>query len=215
MNTNPNAKTILCYGDSNTWGAVPITVERYPADIRWPGVLQNTLGNGYEVINEGLCGRTFVAHNPEKPRHTGITHLDSILRSQRPFDLMTIMLGTNDVKTIYNLTAKDIGDHLEQTVEFIKNKLKDFGPLPKVIIICPPAIVVPNTGDLEATMIPGVEISKELPDLFKKIAEKNNFSFINAGDFISLENTDGYHLDTEDHHKLGIKVVEEVKALLS
>lgn len=53
-----SAKTILCYGDSNTWGNVPSSFLRYPRDVRWPAVLQNLLGEDYEVISEGLCGRT-------------------------------------------------------------------------------------------------------------------------------------------------------------
>lgn len=58
-------KTILCYGDSNTWGYVPgsldfktVYVERYPRTIRWPGLLQQYLGSEYYVVEEGLNGRT-------------------------------------------------------------------------------------------------------------------------------------------------------------
>jgi lysophospholipase L1-like esterase len=32
-------RTILCYGDSNTWGYEPATGNRFPEDVRWPGVL--------------------------------------------------------------------------------------------------------------------------------------------------------------------------------
>lgn len=31
-------KQILCYGDSNTWGFIPGTKERYPWEIRWTGI---------------------------------------------------------------------------------------------------------------------------------------------------------------------------------
>ena len=51
-------KNILCFGDSNTWGYEPLVARRYPADVRWPGVLQNSLGDGFRVIEEGLNGRT-------------------------------------------------------------------------------------------------------------------------------------------------------------
>ena len=36
-------KTILCYGDSNTFGYIPETGMRYPKSIRWPGHLQEVL----------------------------------------------------------------------------------------------------------------------------------------------------------------------------
>jgi hypothetical protein len=39
-------KTILCFGDSNTLGARPLTsldnIPRYGPDIRWGGVLRTT-----------------------------------------------------------------------------------------------------------------------------------------------------------------------------
>lgn len=215
MNTNPNAKVILCYGDSNTWGAIPVTIQRYPIDVRWPGVMQNILGNDYEVISEGLCGRTLVAANPEKPRHTGITHLDAILRSQRPFDLMTIMLGTNDVKTIYGLSAKDIAQHLEQTLEFIKNKLEEFGTLPKILIICPALVTKPKDKEIEDLMKPGIEIFKELPDLYKKVAEKYNCLYLNASDYVSSSEIDGYHMSAESHKILGGIIAEIIKKALN
>jgi lysophospholipase L1-like esterase len=75
MNTNPGAKVVVCYGDSNTWGAHPFDDDRFPANIRWVGVVQDLLGPEYEVINEGLCGRTFVAEDPVKPFRTGIAML--------------------------------------------------------------------------------------------------------------------------------------------
>jgi lysophospholipase L1-like esterase len=57
-------KTVLCYGDSNTWGYDPLTQDRFPRDTRWPGILRHELGEGYLVIEEGLNGRTTVWDDP-------------------------------------------------------------------------------------------------------------------------------------------------------
>ena len=57
-------KTILCYGDSNTWGWDPISESRFDKDVRWPGVLRKALGDDYEVISEGLPGRTTIWTDP-------------------------------------------------------------------------------------------------------------------------------------------------------
>ena len=54
------AKRIVCYGDSNTWGSDPATRDRFPPDVRWTGVLARELGDGYQIIEEGLPGRTTV-----------------------------------------------------------------------------------------------------------------------------------------------------------
>ena len=57
-------KTILCYGDSNTWGYEPATKERYSRAERWTGILQRELGADYYVVEEGLNGRTTVWDDP-------------------------------------------------------------------------------------------------------------------------------------------------------
>ncbi len=51
-------KNILCFGDSNTHGYMPGIGSRYPRNVRWTGKLQEILGGGYYVIEEGLTGRT-------------------------------------------------------------------------------------------------------------------------------------------------------------
>ena len=52
-------KNILCYGDSNTWGFIPGTGERLEKDRRWTGVVQNRLGSGYRIIEDGINGLVF------------------------------------------------------------------------------------------------------------------------------------------------------------
>lgn len=51
-------KYILCYGDSNTWGASPDQLPRFGFETRWPGVVQRLLGGAVHVYENGLCGRT-------------------------------------------------------------------------------------------------------------------------------------------------------------
>ena len=46
-------KTVLCYGDSITWGFSPADQTRFAFEVRWPGVVQTTLGADYRVIEEG------------------------------------------------------------------------------------------------------------------------------------------------------------------
>ena len=53
-------RRILCYGDSNTWGYEPATGNRFPEDVRWPGVLAREVGNDFWVIEEALNGWTTV-----------------------------------------------------------------------------------------------------------------------------------------------------------
>ena len=51
-------KTVLCYGDSLTWGHIAGGGGRHPYRDRWPSVLEAALGPEVKVIPEGLNGRT-------------------------------------------------------------------------------------------------------------------------------------------------------------
>ena len=55
---------ILCYGDSNTWGYTPGTGERHAPDVRWTGVLRRLLGEGWEVLEEGMNGNGRILVRP-------------------------------------------------------------------------------------------------------------------------------------------------------
>lgn len=201
MEIKDSAKTIVCYGDSNTWGQVP-KKDRYPRSIRWTNILQKILGDEYEIISEGLPGRTFVSVNQTKPYLTGITHLKSIIETHNPIDLMIIMLGTNDVKLMYNLTAEDIAKNLEETIIFVQKDIKD------ILVICPPEIIIPENNDLNPEFVRGPEISKKLPPLYKTIAEKYGCKFLDANEHIKSSKIDGFHWDESEHAKFAEAVAK-------
>jgi lysophospholipase L1-like esterase len=81
---------------------------RYDFDDRWPGTLQKALGSNYQVIEEGLDGRTTDAPDPGSPiagaQLDGSAYLPACLASHLPVDLVVIMLGTNDLKPVFNRT---------------------------------------------------------------------------------------------------------------
>ena len=112
-------KTILCYGDSNTWGYDPANQTRYPRDVRWPGVLRNGLGDGYIVIEEGLNGRTTVWDDPIELDKNGATYLRPCIQTHKPLDFVIIMLGTNDLKTRFSLPAYDIASGAGVLVDIV------------------------------------------------------------------------------------------------
>ena len=209
MNTNPKAKRILCFGDSNTRGMIPVVGGFYPVALSWPGQVQNMLGDKFEIIAEGLYGRTIIVKEVGKPFKTGITHLEAILKSHIPLDLLIIMLGTNDVKGRHHLNAIQISGHLNQFIVKAREILED--PKFNILIICPPAVVVPKSGILAERMIPGPETFKKLPKLYEKVAKANNCFYINAGDYVSVFETDGFHMDEMAHKKLATVVVRMIQ----
>ena len=52
----------------------------------------------YEIIEEGLNGRTTVWDDPIEGFKNGSLQLPPCLESQKPLDLVVLMLGTNDLK---------------------------------------------------------------------------------------------------------------------
>ena len=108
-------KNVLCFGDSNTYGYDPAgmrdgTAVRYAQDVRWCGVVQRDLGEGWHVIEEGLNGRTTVRDDMchLDTNLNGVRALPMLLEAHKPLDAIVIMLGTNDCKTVFGVTASDI-----------------------------------------------------------------------------------------------------------
>jgi lysophospholipase L1-like esterase len=207
-------KTVLCYGDSNTWGSDPETGERFSEDVRWPGVLARNLGEGYRVIEEGLPGRTTVWDDPiEGDYKNGRTYLTPCLESHRPVDLITLMLGTNDLKWRFGTSASDIAQAASSLAEMMMRS--GCGPeegAPAVILIAPPAIA--KLTDM-AQMFDGAgEKSRQFPEHYARFAEKIGCEFLDASEVIVSSDVDGIHLDPGEHRKLGEAVSVRIRQIL-
>ena len=135
-------KTIVCYGDSNTWGHNPATQDRFPIEQRWTGVLAQELGAGYRIVEEGLGGRTTIWDDPIEEWRNGKTYLLPCLWSHRPIDLVTIMLGTNDLKERFSVSAYDIAAGAGVIVDLtLRSGAGPNGGAPQVLLMAPPVIV--------------------------------------------------------------------------
>ncbi|NTW71241.1 MAG: SGNH/GDSL hydrolase family protein [Eubacteriaceae bacterium] len=201
---------ILCFGDSNTWGYDPETGNRFPKNIRWTGILQEKLGDGYEIIEEGLNGRTTVFKDPFQWTHDreGSKYLPTCLMSHRPLDVVIILLGTNDMKAIYNADAWTIAKGVGTLVDVVKTLLSG-EESPKVIVISPP-----NTSkfsDFALQFLGADEKIKDIPQEYRRMAQEKGVSFLNATQWVMASQVDGIHLDEEGHMILAEKVYEYLK----
>lgn len=209
-------KTIVCYGDSNTWGYDPVGQNRFSFEVRWPGVMRKTLGVGYWIIEEGLGGRTTVFDDPIELHRNGRTYLTPCLLSHRPFDLITIMLGTNDLKARFNVPAADIARGAGALVEMVQKSDAGINDRPpKVLLICPPPIA-PLAGTRLADMFTDAEAkSRELAQHYRNVALELGCDFMNAGDVITSSPVDAIHFEANEHRKLGEAVAARVRDMLA
>lgn len=206
-------RTILCYGDSNTWGYAPATAERYSQDERWTGVLRQELGASYLIIEEGLNGRTTVWDDPIEGYKNGKEYLIPCLESHKPLDLVIIMLGTNDLKMRFSLPAYDIANGAGVLVDVVQKSAAgpDEGP-PKVLLIAPPPVAKLTEF---AEMFEGAgPKSRKFSEHYRRVAEEYGCELLDASEVIVSSDIDGIHFEPGEHRKLGQAVADAVRRIL-
>jgi lysophospholipase L1-like esterase len=204
---------ILCFGDSNTWGYDPATQERFPRNIRWTGVLQESLGQGYRVIEEGLNGRTTVWEDPVEGDKMGKRHLLPCLESQAPLDLVVLMLGTNDLKARYSAPPADIASGVGVLVDIIaRSAAGKSGKEPLVLLMAPPPLA--RLSAFADMFGGGTQKALHLGRLYAEIAKSRGCHFLDTQSIIRSSDLDGIHLEAAQHRVLGEAVAREVKKIL-
>lgn len=214
-------KTILCFGDSNTWGFIPESLmepfpRRHPLTVRWTGVLAEVLGKGFRVVEEGQNGRTTVHEDPINICRKGKDYLPACLESHKPVDLVVLMLGTNDLKSIFNAAVSDVANGARVLAQMILDS--NTGPAnraPQLLLVCPPEVgSLAHLPDLDARIPNGRARSLELPRHYRGIASVLGCAYLNAQEIVTTSPVDGLHLDAEEHGKLGLAIGDKVKEML-
>ena len=202
--------SILCFGDSNTWGYDPFTKGRYEYEHRWPGVLQKLLGENYRVLEEGLNGRTTVWDDPVEDgtgTKNGLKHLPVCLSTHSPLDLIIMMLGTNDLKRRFSSSPLESAMGLERLIRTVR--FHDYYPInkvPEILVVSPPKIgqLTEEFQNFFAADIS--EKSREFGGHIRSICEKNSCLFLDAAEVVSPDPSDAIHLSRESHLTLGATI---------
>ena len=194
-------KQILCFGDSNTYGLIPGTKDRYPWEVRWTGILAEGIREkGFQVVEEGLCGRTTVFEDELRDNRRGAAVLPMILESHQPLEKVVLMLGTNDCKTIYQASAEVIGKGVEKLVHQIQAADENI----EILLVSP---ILLGEGVGEEGYDPefnqeSVETSKGLKAVYEQVAKRNGCAFLAASDYAKASGADREHLDEKGHRQL-------------
>ncbi len=208
-------KRIVCFGDSNTYGLDAEGACRYDENTRWPCILAKQLGEGYSVVEEGLCGRTSVFQDPLKEGMAGIDYITPCMLSHKPIDLLIIMLGTNDAKERFSATSRNIADGIIRLA--VKAQYTDaWHTKPYILLISPVPI-----DDLYIGTSAGAGLGRgcaekthSIEPLLRQAAQAKSWYYMNAADFAVVSSVDYTHLTAESHIALGNAVAKKVMEII-
>lgn len=217
---DPRIRSILCFGDSNTWGWNPTAQNglgptRFPLSVRWTGILQQELGDRYYVIEEGQNGRTTIWDDPTEGYKNGREYLIPCLESHMPIDLVILMLGTNDLKKQFSVSALEIAQGAGELVNLIQSSNAGINSSPpKVLLIAPPRLGRLPRG-ISDLLQGGEAKSQQWSKHFRQIAEQAECEFLDAATVVVASARDGVHLEASEHEKLGKTLAPLVKEILA
>ena len=208
---------VLVYGDSLTWGIIPMTRRRLPFDQRWPGVLEAGLharGESVRVIEDCLNGRRTVWEDPYKPGRNGLDGLAQRIESHSPLALVILMLGTNDFQSMHPHNAWHAAQGIAALVGAIRQAPVEPGmPIPGVLVAAPPPLGEPR-GPIAPKFAGADTKSVGLAEAYREVASALGCPFFDAGTVTSASRVDGVHLDADQHITLGEALVDVVRPLL-
>ncbi|MDB9776167.1 GDSL-type esterase/lipase family protein [Alphaproteobacteria bacterium] len=213
---------IFVFGDSNSWGYLS-NRKGNKYEKRWPLVMLENLQKNHDSVilsEDSLPGRTTAMDDIQDGYFlNGARTLKSSLLANSPIDHSIIMLGTNDLKTRFNKSAKEISHSLIDLAKIIYSSNAGKGGWhdknsPSVSIICPPILgeLAANSDWNEDTersnkeWIGGYRKSILLCQEINLLCLKNKIHFIDSNNFIKSSKKDPIHWDEEAHHLLGKEI---------
>lgn len=210
-------KSILLLGDSNTYGVNPEDNSRFPYSVRWSGRLQELLGTeDYHVIEEGYCGRTTCFSDDYDEMRSAVKVLNMILKTHSPLDMVVVMLGTNDFKAQFSMTAKASGYGVRKIVEKTKKFCVSEGyKEPKILIVSPIAM---GEKIEESRFWEYGEFSRKamekLPYYLSMVAKETGSLFFDAST-VAFSGKDQLHMTADSHERLALSLFKIIKEAFS
>jgi len=200
-------KTILFYGDSNTYGYDPRSFfgDRFPREIRWTSCLSAAAEKEWKIFTEGMNGREIPSGKYE------LQHVFSLLQAgaegQSP-DWFAVMLGTNDLFSTYpDFSADRVSDKMARFLE----QIKEAAPTVSVLLIAPPVIGREDTPSLEEQLL--YRESLRLGALYEKLAVQRALKFVNTAEWSIPMGFDGVHFSKEGHRIFASCMMEVLSSL--
>ena len=211
-------KRIVCFGDSNTWGYDAISKSRYLESIRWPKLLANMLGDDFEIIEEGLPGRTSTINDPLFEGLNALDYIYPCLMSHAPLHMVIIMLGTNDTKERFNLTSYNIAQAISRLSLRAKSIPAGFkNDFVNVLVVAPPPIGADYiNSEIGVSMGKNCDIkSFEMSRHLRVLLKLQNTNFLDTKGLVEMNDVDFMHLSKKGHSDLASLIFSKLKDLNS
>jgi lysophospholipase L1-like esterase len=199
-------RTVLFFGDSNTWGTVPGSGERLPRHERWPGLVATALGDDWHVVEEGLPGRTATVESPLSAGRAGLPYLQPCLDSHAPLDVVVIFLGTNDLADRYGLPPVDVAAAIAWLASIVQRSPEAGvgGAAPRVVIVAPPPF---GRIDREGSFASAAGKAERLARHLREQASLLGCGFVDLGEVVRYSDVDAIHFTPADQPAVA-RVVE-------
>lgn len=199
-------KTIIGYGDSNTYGYDPRTggSGRYNKAARWTGIIEKQLG--YTLENHGICGRC-IPHTQEQ-----ISFAREQIRewSVRDGSLeMWIMLGTNDLLQEPAFTARDAALRMAYFLRQLMKEPAVSSQKIRLLLIAPPRMQHGSWVTEERIYEESAKIGCE----YQKIADLVGIPMVDAGQWDIPVLFDGVHFSEEGHRNFAAGLIKTLSSI--
>lgn len=211
--TIQDPRTVLCFGDSNTWGFNPNGSGRFPQSTRWPNQLEHALNRTrpalpWRTAEEGLNSRTWLHDDPIGAANyggdyscNGRADLMTALHSHKPIDVVILALGCNDCKGYLNLSAAQIAAGARILIHDTRRAL-NCGPrlqehtAPQIILMTPPAVLI--TSQSLAWGFEGAALkSKDVAEHYHRLAAELDVTCFDVHPVANPSSLNGVHFDAQ------------------
>ena len=213
----PRKGTIVCYGDSNTYGYDPTNLYEacYSEEVIWTNYLAGQ--SQWRVLNYGVCGRE-IPHTQRQILQVRrllpewLRDADSPGGEPYPVE-MWIMLGTNDLLKHAQFRAEDVAGRMESLLRGLYEEPCVQEGLVRLRLIAPPRMESGAWTFEDEERLLGE--SRRLGEVYGALAERLEaegleIDFTNAAVWALPVAYDGVHLAEEGHLLLAEHLLKEL-----
>lgn len=186
--------TIVCLGDSNTWGYDPKSYWGSRYDIPWPDQLARLAG--WNIIDAGKNGREIPCGKQEY-------QIINKTLSESAADLLIVMLGTNDL--LQGASAEIAAARMEAFLTQLPAERAH------ILLIAPPKM---QLGEwVQSQNLIGE--SEALAGRYQQLAQRLGIRFADSGKWSINLTFDGVHFTEEGHERFANKLKTYIELAFS